>query len=612
MRRSLLLLFAVLTVLSASAQLSRSDRVTAATRHDKELTHAKPAAFGQSMQMRTSGETVSAPRKASHEGFPYYTRPAGAFYALFLAENGAYNGHFTHGFMLVKPFGDYTYHGVANGSPNGFSWWYKMGDEEGESVANDLTLSYPLGLFDTPVLDTQGIATSDPSQAYTYFQYPYFFTLDDGVVSGQEPAQVISLPFANDYFEMDFLLSSKTFVPCQMENGQYYTTTIIDGPEPFGNNDKGWWFGKNGGTRSGVRIDGIAQAFEKPQHPYVLKSVVMDCALLQVNATVTMTCKVYKLAHIPAYNDTASVVLPEVPGELIAVGKATVTPETYDETSGLVNFTLYGFDDGLDYEYTPIVDSPILIVVDGYNDPEMENLVDFTALISCDYHTDEGFGELAYIKYGVRDENSGQYNYQWKGLNNFFNCGEMKTGFTIFVTVDHPYMTYNFIEEDGVYTFPNEGGYLICEYGDTTVNGIEFYTCTPSGDDDWVMTCDGKEELPDWLDIELVDTDLESSEFGGVVTAHVMADPLPHGVKYREAVVRFAIPGDYMDFKFLQGELIWPWPFDPDIGTINWLISIILNDHKVSDLDKRLADVNRDGVVNITDVNLVIEIILNL
>ena len=621
MRKSLLLLMVSLTVLSASAQLSRSDRVAVASRQDKVFTHAKPAAFGQSMQMRTPGEAVLAPRKASHLGVPYYNRPAGAFHAAFFAENGAYGGSFAQGFMLVKPYNDYTYHGVANGAENGFSWWYNMEDGDGESNAQDLALSYPLGLFDPPVLDTEGTGSGQwgegPSQPYTYFQYPYFFTDGGGVVSGQAPAKIMSLPFPNAYYGMEFLMSSKTFVPCQMENGQYYTTTIIDGPEPFGNNDKGWWFGKNGGTQTGARIDGIAQAFEKPEHPYLLNKVAMELAFLEVSAPVTMTCKVYQLDSIPAYNDTACVVLPELPGKLIAIGRAAVTPQTYEETYGLVEFTLYGIEEGYHYpelyhEVTPTVDYPILVVLEGYNLPGMENLVDFTALVSCDYHTDEGFGELAYIKYGVRDENSGQYNYQWKGLNNFFPKGEMKTGFTIFLTVDQPFLVYNILEEDGEHTFPNEGGTLVCVYGDTEFNGIEFFASTPSGDDEWKITCNGDEDIPEWLDIELVDTDTESNEFGCVVTANVEADPLPEGVTYREAVVRFEIAGDYKDFKFIQGvnDPIWPWwPDGPNIGTVNWIIDIILG-AQVTDQDMKRADVNQDGVVNISDVNAVIDLIL--
>jgi len=34
----------------------------------------------------------------------------------------------------------------------------------------------------------------------------------------------------------------------------------------------------------------------------------------------------------------------------------------------------------------------------------------------------------------------------------------------------------------------------------------------------------------------------------------VTAEPLPAGVAYREAVVRFEFPGAYIDYKFMQGE----------------------------------------------------------
>ena len=111
----------------------------------------------------------------------------------------------------------------------------------------------------------------------------------------------------------------------------------------------------------------------------------MDCSVLEVSAQVDMYCKIYKIDRIPPYKDEGTVTLPEVPGELICKGRATVTPETYYETGGLVFFNLYGEDDGLEYDYTPTIDDAILVVVDGYNDPEMENLQSFSAMIGTDF-----------------------------------------------------------------------------------------------------------------------------------------------------------------------------------------------------------------------------------
>ena len=135
--------------------------------------------------------------------------------------------------------------------------------------------------------------------------------------------------------------------------------TFYSGAIPYGQNEKGYWFGKNGGFPSVLgptyHIDGIAQAFEKPEHPYLLKQVVMDCGILEVVGDVDMYCKVYKIDEIPAYVDDDYVTLPDEPGELIAKGRAHLTPSTYEETSGLVSFSLFGEEDGLEFDITPSI-----------------------------------------------------------------------------------------------------------------------------------------------------------------------------------------------------------------------------------------------------------------
>ena len=99
-----------------------------------------------------------------------------------------------------------------------------------------------------------------------------------------------------------------------------------------------------------------------------------------------------------------------------------------------------------------------------------------------------------------------------------------------------------------------------------------------------------------------------NGHYNGIVTARVTADPLPQGVSYREAIVRFEIPGDYKDYKFTQGEN--PGPVidpidDPSIADVNAIINIILG----AEPDPKY-DLNRDGTINIADVNVMIDIIL--
>ena len=56
------------------------------------------------------------------------------------------------------------------------------------------------------------------------------------------------------------------------------------------------------------------------------------------------------------------------------------------------------------------------------------------------------------------------------------------------------------------------------------------------------------------MEVELVDDVDDSGEFTGLIYAYVTAAPLPEGVTYRSANIRFSIPGDYCDYKFRQGE----------------------------------------------------------
>lgn len=607
MKQSLLFILASLTVLCMEAQLSNSQVVLPQQRQ----LMTRVSAQVQEMKMRTPGEVASPRAKRSGEVNPFYCRPAGAFAGFIVIEDGTYAGMFSAPYITVKPFVNYTFPVVAPGfDENEEFWWYYSAYEEGydgwqkedhEVKTRDLTVKYGLEVVDVPTLEN-------------YFKYPYYIWQNHSeVIHDVQYGSILSVPNTMDIWDMDILKSSKTFC-LYGRNGdkQSPLMTFFSGAEPFGTNTYGWWFGKNGYHqvyKPMCFIDGIAQAFEKPTAPYLLKSVAVDCAVLEVAGPVDMTCRVYKLDEIPPYLDEDYAVLPEEPGELIAVGRASLTPETADATGNFIFFTLYGEEDGLEFEITPTIDHAILVVVDGYNDPEMANLVDFSAMICSDMEVDEGYGELAYLKYGVVDEAGNLDHYEWAGLNNFFSSGMMKTGLSIFLSTENPYLTFNYNDEDGEYVFPEEGGVMVKEFGDFQTSSIEFYACYPSADGGWYMTCNN-EEVPDWLTIELTDN-MQNGEFSGVVNAEVVADPLPEGVSYREAIVRFGFPGAYLDYKFIQGKEIGPGidPPEPSLADVNRIIGIILGD-PVDEETWRKYDLNKDGEITISDVNEMIEILL--
>ena len=604
-KRSLLLMMAALTLLSGRAQLN-SRNVAVLPARPQSIT--RPSCQAQEMKMRDPGQLSPARAKRSGDVKPFYCRPAGAFSGCIVVENGAYAGMYYAPYIFVKPYVEYTFPVIAPGfSESEEFWWsyelYNAADEleTHEERTRDLKVKYDIESVDAPILEN-------------YFQYPYYIPQTPGMVQDLKFGKVLSLPNTMDYWQMDILKSSKTFCYGGRNNDQRYPMTYYSGAVPYGSNENGWWFGKNGGTNGGGFVDGIAQAFEKPTAPYLLNQVVLDCAILEVTGQVDMTCKVYKIDEIPPYQDDGYVVLPDEPGELIAKGRATVTPETADATGDLVFFTLYDEEDGLEIDITPTIDCAILVVIDGYNDPGMENLKDFSALICSNVEDDEGYGELAYLKFAAVDEDGNIGDYVWAGLNNFFRSGEMKTGLSIFLSTENPYLTFNYNAEDGEYHFPDEGGLMTKWFGaDHFTASIEFWAWMPSADDDWVLSCDGN-EVPDWLSIELID-DIKEGEFSGLVTAKVVAEPLPENVTYREAIVRFAFPGAYLDYKFMQGDdggwIFPPFPDGPNMGDVNRVIGIILGD-PVDDEEMRKYDINQDGEINIADVNLLIEIILYL
>lgn len=557
MKRMFLMAVAALMLLPANAQLKRPTMSMASM---PTLVRGKPQALMQEMQMHESGTTFEqAPSRATRGAEVYYRRPAGAFpgWCAMDRSTNDFLGMYRMSILHIKPYKPYTFNGFASGTigePR-YDWvvpYYDMLTDESFDInvnrSKDLTIDYPPVFLDVPML-----SVSDDEKTYNYMMA----TPLEGEISAILPWPEWSA--LDD--EAELLKSSVDFA---MNSESSYPFTYYAGMTPYGSNDNGWWFGKNSGNAKGVHADGIAQAFEKPEHPYLLKQVVLMVSHLKVTDNTEMTCKIYRLNNLPDYQDTTCVVLPEDLGEPIATGVAHVRPGNNENDLTLITFPLYAPDEdfpaGL-VDTEPTIDDAILVVFEGYNDPTLSALQDFTVLIGNDFHYTDGFGERAFIKVGM-DDADGNFDgrYQWKGLNNFFSTGEMKTGLSVFLVTEQPFLLSNNWMDDYEYTFPAAGGVMEDSYtdanGDTvTLRSIQIASWTPAGDSwSWSITCDGG-ELPSWLDIDLSDVRDQ------LVNAEVYAAPLPEGTNYREAVVRFAIPGDYMDYKFIQSR---PGGEEPD------------------------------------------------
>ena len=567
-RKSLLfVVVASLMALSAGAQSRKSDMTRSLQRPPLSRMDLQADANVNEMPKRTP---VAAPVRDHAPLKPFYRRPAGAFYCPEIAVNGVGGYSLYNDIVLFKPYAEYTFYGsVQNADENTDVSWdvYNAANDNPIAVDHEsiLKTSYGISIQPMPMFYATDGPLDDPSANWYSYQMPYYSTSNGNVVENLPYAEAWAVPdpcvvFNDDDEEVEFLLSSKTACRGGRNNDLDYTwiTDFYSGVTPFVIDPTGRWFGKN--TK---HVDGMAQAFERPEHPYLLTKVCLNITSIQCNAPVSLTCRVYRLEDIPPYQDEGCAILPEEPGELIAFGQGTVDPMTMEERNGLVEFILLSCDEDdpdLVFEYKPTIDYPILVTIEGYNEPAAADLEDFTAFICADYNEDEGYGELAYLKCPVNDE-EGNFTgeYEWKGLNNLFSTGEMKTGFSIFIVADQPYLAFS-NDDNGEYTFPSEGGlmdkYPVHPYvydDDVIYPSIVFLSCTPSEDDAWTLSCKGSEEMPDWLDIELIDG-VENEVFDNFVMAMVTAAPLPAGVGYREAVIRFEIPGDYQDYKFMQGK----------------------------------------------------------
>ena len=689
MKKLLLITAAVATFLSAGAQLkchTMTHDIAIKSVPAMELVKPNPRAFNcVEGTINEPGQVKQGPKRALGTHDVYYTRPGGAFANYAVTDvDGNYLGNYSFTMIYQKPFewATLTAHirGVEDISTLQKEWFYTNPDDVYDEYycSDDNMRFYTYRSFwNNDALPKFRVLTdSDPLDDPYGGMNGNWITFPPEDVWGNMFEQInlfqwLSLPTTDAVYGEDGLLgygykfywTQKAFLYGGMfGDGPFNMLTLVDGLgapgiDPNKNaadtallND-GSYFGKNSGVwkmddnnrwYQAERVGGFAQVFEKPEHPYLLKDLAVEFYLVTLDEPVDMECKIYKLEEVPAYDDQVSVTLPHVPGELIATGRTTLRPEKidtmYSNNSAFAIFTLYGEDDGLECALTPTIDCPIMVTFEGYND--IPALKDFTALIGSDYHYDDGHGETAYILCEHADENHEFHgDDRWCGLNNFFTKGEMKTGFNVALNIDYPFLKTTaggYFVEDTVFTFKYEGGEMQrsitvdTDDGEQTfeVNGIEFWSWYPSAEGQWELTWNGSDDLPDWLDIQLEDGEVEYQSIkidqqgntaplrlGLCVTAMVTADPLPLGINYREATIRFDVPGEYRYFTFKQGNKIFvKGDVDNDgevsIADVTSLIDIILDSTVFTHDMINRCDVNEDSQVDIADVIAIIDAVL--
>ena len=610
MKKTLLISMALLAAMTVSAQkVERYSDIAKST--------PAPIPFTDEMEVATETHDVEftgdrsklkkAPKVKADELKAWYNRPAGDFYGMYITkdENDPVTTYSTvyAPYLWGTPYRDNTF---VNASTGAFTEWsYQLYDRSSRSYTwysssdKDLTV-HPILESDTVPVIT---ATDDGSTIDTY-------TLKGGKVTSGALAAEYNCRILNrvDYqtafsntSTSHLWYSSKFFAANTNRDftklaGSYYTT----GAKDADGGTTGRWYGRN---YSG--IDGVCMAFEKPQNPYCLRHVGVRAQSVKVAAGKDVTIKaiVYRLPEIPAMpvDTTAPVHVYPTEADIIAQGTYTFDAETYSGSSvnGIFSIPLVEEEDGLTFEVTPSVDYPILVEITGYNVEDMDAA--FTMLYSSDQY-DEGHGELCYLK---RSNSNYEGGYEYVGQCNYFVNSTTKEplkyyrGVSVLIDIEKPYMVWNYLNETGEYNFPTAGA-------DTTV---QVYTYR--GADEWTITDEDDQDLPEWITVEPTD-EMEEGEYTNVTDAKITCAPLPEGTAYRECNVKLAIPGAYLIYKASQGEK--PASLTGDVngdGVVNTsdvtaLLNIILGSAETVPA----ADVNGDGVVNTSDVTALINIIL--
>ena len=534
------LLFAVVAmsmVSSANAQLiSRVEQA----KNVKMANVAKPIKFDLGNVCVREAEIATSPSqlkkapatKAARSG-AFYARPDGAYYINW-DEGGS--GYILP-FLFGKPFTSYTYQNLTEGDAT-YSWeYYNLEKVDGsyKEVAyttdtKDLTYDYGYTAVTVPILNATFASGASSYQL-------------GGNAQGQP---VVPTSFFATQYPNEALLSNYEGYCDLLANAHYYGSSDRTATEQYGwgiysgkdkqGNPAGHWFGKNT-----LGWDIFGGAFEKPTKPYVLNNVYFYASALELTGDAPITATVYRLDHMFPYLEGENVVIGEAEVNeeaVVARGSIVLTKENTSDGFGFYKIPLKEIEDGLEYEVTPEIDFPILVVIDGLGGDNVKS----ASLAATTDEVDEGKGELAFI--GNKEDNV------FRGLNNFFTSGEMKAGLSIFIGQTNPFLVFNYNAEDGKYKFPDNGGTLVREFGQQAMDYVSFYSSNSS--EEWDLSCNGA-DVPEWLTIELSDV-MESGEFSGEVRAKATAAALPEGVAYREAKVKFHILGDYQEFLFTQGE----------------------------------------------------------
>ncbi len=460
-----------------------------------------------------------------------YKRPRGVFYCPYYTKDNATGvwGYYAP-WLHSDPYRALTFTNTSTGA-NSYSWKVtvkkNLKTETLLSSETDFTVPYELHINDSlPMLTAVG---NDTTASYTLggykngeFKNSYLWNYPNWQYANFEENKIRHMWETSKYMA---LKSDRTGTA---KSSSYFHT--LDEQYKAPNGDKAYIFGRN---TAGYDYSGIA--FEKPDYPYLINHVGIKYQKLKwsKNANALIKAEIYEIEDIPAYSKTEAVSPKLV--RRIATGLVTID-STNTAASGILSVLMKDENGN-----TPEITTNILVMVSGYN---AEGISDFTLLCSSDL-VDEGYGELGYIGISGSD---GKLNIV--GVNNTVKS-DFYTAPSIFIETERPWLTFRSNIEPEEHNFLTTGEVYTLELFSLQPASMWTITTVNAGNPAPRANKAASINLPSWIGLTI--TEETGGEMGYPTYAKFDIAPLPAGETFREATVRFAYPGAYLDYHITQG-----------------------------------------------------------
>lgn len=593
MKQFLLLAAAAAMTIAASAQTK--SEVAKRTTAMPETQFAPGMVVGTETLHRLSADEARAQHKVAPKANvkAWYNRPAGTMWQTFITTDGkAYFQACYAPYLHVNPWRDVRFESLATDAS---SQEWKVYYRKKASVYTTPAVTSQWGcVTDTiPVLtahDGQGNSSVyTPAGYYDGTTYASYINAYSNYVGQYRPGSA-----------QHFWSSPKFFGSNSNRDGSKTSGSFIASVTDANGKAAGNLMGKNS-----LGLDGMAIAFEAPEHPYVINRVGMlyQCLKLAEGVNVPMTATIYKLESVPAYTSDGTPVLMDEPGEILASATVNVSTawlsshrEQYRTAEGYNGILPFALSEPLE------VNSAILVCVDGYNVAAMND--SFSSVYSSDYY-DEGHGEIAYIKTLINGRPT------FAGLRGGFLSPSRYTAPAIFIDEERRFLEFNKAEETGTWKADVVGG----------TQSVDIFSYLPAAqinvkvtevDVNGVAVNEGS--APAWLAVNIND---QLDPWGNPIGSGIVClglDVEPNSGQRRAAQVELSFMGAKLVYNVVQDGTAPILKGDVngdgtvDVTDANIITNIILSQQEPIPA----ADVNGDGTVDVSDANIVTNIILGI